>query len=467
MPGPERSTSRLPIAGSVVALAGLNILLVAIGPGAVTSERSILGSALLWLSMYPTYRYLRSTSGRIPYLPAMAVFYFCCYGLPAFTDVQRVGDLRIDETQVIRALELALGGEALLFVAFYVFSAAWLPKVRLPLDLPRMSGRLLVAGYFCILVRTVLLRVEVSSGLQQLAGFIMTLPALLAGGLLLCWMRGQLSRTHKLLGAVLVAFIVLTDVATASMAPVAMTLATLIFVAMAEKRRVPLLILVLGLIVVILGLGTKGDYRRELSHRSEADFMTRMEIYFDVQSAFYSGEGRTLAKAGTVAQSRIDHLSSFAFVVQKTPSEVPYWNGGTYAGFWWSFVPRLLVPDKPRKQLGQEYGHRYHFIHPSDHQTSINLEQTVEMYANFGTFGVLLGMFLLGYLYRALYTVLNHEGAGDGGILVAAGLFRLLLNIESDFSLVFGGILQAAVLTYITLRVLAVRRRTRPIAIAA
>ena len=68
------------------------------------------------------------------------------------------------------------------------------------------------------------------------------------------------------------------------------------------------------------------------------------------------------------------------------------------------------------------------------------------MYANFGPWGVLVGMTLLGLVYRLLHACLNHAQAGDGGLLVAGVTFRTLLNIESDFTLVFGGVLQGGIL---------------------
>jgi hypothetical protein len=38
--------------------------------------------------------------------------------------------------------------------------------------------------------------------------------------------------------------------------------------------------------------------------------------------------------------------------------------------------------------------------------------------------------------------------AGDGGLLIAAGTFRVMLNIESDFSVVYGALLQSGALLY-------------------
>ena len=80
------------------------------------------------------------------------------------------------------------------------------------------------------------------------------------------------------------------------------------------------------------------------------------------------------------------------------------------------------------------------------------LPQLVELFVNFGWTGVLLGMAAIGALYRVLYARLNQPGVGEGTTLLAAVVFAELVNIESDFSLVFGGLLQTAVVLYFVLR---------------
>ncbi len=63
-----------------------------------------------------------------------------------------------------------------------------------------------------------------------------------------------------------------------------------------------------------------------------------------------------------------------ADVIQRTPSDVPYWRGETYVSLVGAFVPRILWPDKPEKNIGQRFGHRYELhLGIEDTGTSINL----------------------------------------------------------------------------------------------
>ena len=109
----------------------------------------------------------------------------------------------------------------------------------------------------------------------------------------------------------------------------------------------------------------------------------------------------------------------------QTPLAVPLWEGHTYKTLPASFIPRILWPNKPSKQVGQDFGHRYSIIAPHDKSTAVNLPQLVELFINFGTRGMLLGMLALGVLYRLIYRKLNAAEVGDGTIIIAATIFSV------------------------------------------
>ena len=443
---------------TIAVLAGLTLLFTLSGAPS-EGARTLLATGLLWLCAFPTWRYFTLGERTIPYLPAMSALYFFSYGMPAFNRALRVKTYRPDSDTVDFTLLLALLGMALLQLAFY-----WsrypklLPRLRLNLDLANNRTKLAVLAIFTTALRALLIRTVVPQELAQLRNFVLFLPIVLLSALFLLFLRGQLARWQMAVALALAVIGLLLDFSTGAIAQPAFSLANLLFVYVAEKGKLPILALALITLLFLPALATKLEYRQIIAKGNVENTVDRLQIFGNLMGGVFTGERMSLREADEVAESRVDHLSAFTYVISKTPSVVPYWDGATYEDFLWSFVPRILAPNKPQKTLGQEYGHRYAFIARWDFGTSINLEQTVEMYANFGTLGVLIGMFLIGVIYRGLYTVLNHPGAGDGGILVAASTFRVLLNIESDFSLVFGGIVQNAVLLCLTLWLL-VRRR--------
>jgi hypothetical protein len=114
--------------------------------------------------------------------------------------------------------------------------------------------------------------------------------------------------------------------------------------------------------------------------------------------------------------------------------------------------------------LGQDFGHRYGYLDSWDTWTSINLPFLVEFYANFGEIGVLIGMVIVGVLYRLLDNDLNRPGQPLQVTICSLVLLVPLLNIESDFSLVFGGLFMNGVALWgllIALSQLPARRRRR------
>ena len=136
---------------------------------------------------------------------------------------------------------------------------------------------------------------------------------------------------------------------------------------------------------------------------------------------------------------------TYAEVVEFTPSQIPYWDGETYYPLLYKPIPRLIYPDKPVEVTGQTFGHRYGFLNPEDRTTSYNLPQLIEFYINFGIVGVLLGMFLIGVLYRTIQHIFIHRGMGLGTVVASVYVFTKLLLIESALSGVLGGLMWSLV----------------------
>lgn len=158
------------------------------------------------------------------------------------------------------------------------------------------------------------------------------------------------------------------------------------------------------------------------------------------QSLFVRGAGAALSDGVADIASRSANLDLFADVVRRTPSDIPYWDGSSYASLVGIAIPRVLWPDKPVKRLGNVFGHRYGYLAPGDGFTSINLPVLVEWYANFGVAGVAPGMLLIGLVLGALTALVNRPGQGVLASGIGLTLLHPLLVIECDLSLQYGGV---------------------------
>lgn len=101
---------------------------------------------------------------------------------------------------------------------------------------------------------------------------------------------------------------------------------------------------------------------------------------------------------------RLALINSVAVVIRDTPRWVPYAHGDTlFVPAFSYFVPRFVWPDKPAYGLGGEFGQKFHVVGMLDKKSSIAPTVAGELYWNYGTPGVILGMVLWGAWMRGLY----------------------------------------------------------------
>jgi hypothetical protein len=229
------------------------------------------------------------------------------------------------------------------------------------------------------------------------------------------------------------------------------------------RQRIPWVFFIIVSLLFFLIWGARDDFR-ELTWfdgpYAKSSTIDKSLLY--VRLVYDRAWGEKKVTSSVAFESfllRSNQLLTFVKTVELTPQYIPYWGGRTYSTLFTSFIPRSIYADKPLKRVGQDFGHRYMFLEPDDYSTSYNLPMLVEMYINFGFWGVVIGMFLYGIIMRILYALVNHPQCGEGGFIIGAMISHTLLNIESDFSLVFGNVLQYLLLFYFILK----RMRTRTI----
>lgn len=152
-----------------------------------------------------------------------------------------------------------------------------------------------------------------------------------------------------------------------------------------------------------------------------------------------------LGRALISATFRLDFLVPLAYLMSQAPDRIPYLWGETYYPILLKVVPRAIYPDKPEDVT--DLGQRYAFLPEGNEINAFKVHQIGEMYINFGIAGVLIGMLILGALFRALYRLFFHSGAT--AVTMAAGaliMTKLLLGMEDLASPVWGFIMWYAAL---------------------
>ena len=459
----------------LVVIAALAPVISGADPTTVVPEDVRTLSGILWLLCWlPSLVYLTRHPSRrspIPLLPIIGIAHGMYYALQLTVGVDNANQIQtitmapLDPRREYDApVRLALGGWIALLVG-YMAAKQLLParplRVAEGVSIPvlRTWGvRLLVGGIAFDVMRQAL---PVPLVLRGALNFAAMLAQFGMAVLIVLNVRGWLRRWHQMVLLGGVAAILLLAIGTGSIASAVFAVLTALLAMWIGEQRVRPWWIVVGIAAMALFVALRGvamDYRRIAWFTNEQlPVAQRSQVILGILAQRVEREGveGAVLHGWETVSTRSANMDLFADVVRRTPRDVPYWNGATYLSLVGMAVPRVIWPNKPVKQLGQTFGHRYEYLGEWDRSTSVNLPYFVEFYCNFGATGVLLGMFIVGILYAALEQRLNTPRQGAFLSLCALVLLVPLINIESDFSLIFGGLLLNgvalwSVLAYIT-----------------
>ena len=410
-------------------------------------------TALWVLCVIPLYRYLGQNPAfrrPIPFFPVLSLAFGLYYALPLTLGVvDNYNNAPVyPETDYDLPVQLALLGWITMVGGYIVTGllypprrpprrVGWNPKLLSQVGFALMFGGLAVSA-----LRSIFLSATIFGGMLQ---FILSLEWLGTGLLIVLARRGELTRFQK--KALLVGFAVSTAMllSQGNIAPMAMYFATgafALWIARPYFRPRWIIGAVIAATLVVSFRGIIIDYRQEAWTRVQLSSTESLRLIVRLLGDRIEREGvaRTIGHGVAMTAGRSAIMDLFANVARRTPYEVPYWKGETYKSLVGSFVPRVIWPDKPTKDLGQGFGHRYALIHQSNKSTAINLPILVEFFLNFGGTGVIIGMLVVGVIYRVLDNVVNRPGQSLLLSMIGLVILLPLLLIESDFSLVLGGL---------------------------
>jgi hypothetical protein len=425
----------------------------------------------------PAWLYLRQPERRrppVPFLPLIGAVYLFYYPLHVVLGQSSVNYLfRLDPTfDYDRAVQLALAGWVALLIGYYGGAPLRLNtpfrSVR-PTDLGTLTswGKLLMWGGLVIdAARQVVPIPVVLRGLLHFTSMFSLLGIAL---LTILAVQQRLTRRERLALYVAIGLTALLRAGSGLVSNVVIMAITIFLAVWAGGGRLGVRWIVIAALSFAAMIGMRSvamEYRsRSWFAETQLSLAGRAALMGQLMVSKVQAEGvvATVEDGWQIVAGRSANLDLLADVVRQTGNTVPFWGGETYLSLVGFAVPRFIWPSKPTKTLGQDFGHRYGYLDSWDTWTSINLPFLVEFYANFGEIGVLIGMVIVGLLYRLLDNDLNRPGQPLQVTICSLVLLVPLLNIESDFSLVFGGLFMNGVALWGLLMALAQlpRRRRR------
>jgi hypothetical protein len=421
--------------------------------------------ALCWFAIWRRRRLPRGAA--FPLIPGLLLAHLLLFGLPAtlFRDqflglgsgLGILGSIDVPEAispEALRGAALMVFAGMLALVVGYELPLA--PMLLAPMPSIRVRWRrnpvpraLLLMG--CGLIAAMIEKSKHAEILEGILGAVSFVGLWAMGTLWLLQWRGLVGGSARAATWVMTAALIGLEVIQGALWRPIIDSVLLLAIYTRGRGRMPWFAIALAVPAFLTMAAAKIGFRMLLpgdQSRTTGTF-EKFEIYRQsLKLAYDDPAGLDL---GESLLTRMSETWVLAAVVERSPRFVPYWGGATYIGAGWSLVPRVLMPDKPKEESGQDFPHRYGILKPDDDQTSTNFAALIEMYANFGPAGVIVGMTLFGVACRGLELVFADAGLNDATYTLAAPLLASLLLIEQPFHGAFGGFVQHAPFLILTL----------------
>jgi hypothetical protein len=438
-----------------------SIYLLENAPTSIPFNNAILALLITWMGFLPLLQYLRDPKRPpIPFFPMVGIYYAAAYGLPMFA-----ADFAIHYRFPLKyvtstALILALIGIGGMNAAFFISKSLLWRKVS-PIRLygPFSLTKLLILTWLLLLGHFANVAISSVKGIPSLGQFLEPAGYLALGIFYIIWKRGLLPRSNVLPLVATSLLILLVRLSSGLLSQVFFLLFFLLLVVWRESKRLPILLPCLTLVFILVFNPIKNQYR-DLTWRGEysnAGSIEKAQLFIDLATEQIIGGNKRgssstsnddTSSLNTVID-RVGYINFFSKVIEDTPERVPYWGGQTYLPLLTKFIPRFIWPNKPAETIANQFGRRYGYLGSTDFSTALNLPWLVEAYANFGDFGMLIVMPLIGTFLAFLEQKFNRHDTNFLEFLIGATvLFRLPLQ-ESNFSLMVGGIFMLVLSFYL------------------
>lgn len=224
------------------------------------------------------------------------------------------------------------------------------------------------------------------------------------------------------------------------------------FLMIAYVVKIPMygkvLLISIGILLVLLIQSTKDEYRMATWYASSTK--SNDEIYKELLMDRFSNPSKLFASGPLQNMgARLNQGWIIARIMGHMPQKHPFVKGETietaiYAGL----LPRVLAPNKA-KAGGRANFERFTGT-PLPEGTSMDISLVGEAYANYGVFGGVVFMFIIGLFYnwviiRIVKIAKNHPVL----VLFMPLLFFQVIKAETDFATIFNYLTKAALIVYL------------------
>ena len=152
---------------------------------------------------------------------------------------------------------------------------------------------------------------------------------------------------------------------------------------------------------------------------------------------------------------RLSYVEFFGASLEVVPALVPHENGSIYSdAIIRPFMPRIFFPDKAVIDDTVRTNLFTGGIAGNSEGTSISLGYIAEAYIDFGRFGMMGALALVGFFYGFLYRMLTGPSLGSplAGMAIASAMLVGVGSLDNSFTKTFGGVVVNFIAAIIVMR---------------
>lgn len=204
------------------------------------------------------------------------------------------------------------------------------------------------------------------------------------------------------------------------------------------RGKIPKHSIAIGIVLFLVMVSIVEDYRHALNrggHRSSTGPIA-LRVLGTVEITPSVGR---LSTSADLILDRVQMLDAFALIIEKTPSPVPFERGKYYlVAPAMNLVPRVLWPEKPVLNVAERTSRAYYSEALARSSAST---RTIfgDLYANFGSGGVAVGMLTLGAIVGAVRRAFVKQRSLLAFVAYVSAIY-LLLSYESDAASMIAGV---------------------------
>lgn len=426
-------------------------------------EQILMSGVILFLTAAPIVATiaLKSLHG-LPIFQLNLIFYSVSIGFGIFsTPSEQI--YNVGEQSKIYALQLTAIGVVSQIVGFAVGITLFKNRVAtISFIGPAGHSIVLKIGILFYSVRIVSILFPSVRDIPSVGQFILLASSI---GIALIYSSSNTSTHRSLIRIVLFSIIIplesVIGISTGSIGNFMVIIMLLVVVGLLNTNRVPWRILVVGILGYLMTAPVKMEFRYLTWGQGLVETTTyeKFQLYMELVVTHWMGDSNNnvnIASDREVAMfERFNHFPIFSLSVDLTPDFVPYWYGETIVNGMYSMIPRILWANKPQLSFGNAFGHRMGILHDQDITTSINLPWIIELYVNFGPYGIAIGMCVIGIAFALFHKLASGTRDKTPDRVLHGVLLVPLCFPESNLALMWGGLAVSFLVTFALCRLLA------------